>query len=105
MNKIKKIIVGIGIFISGLATKVLAVDMLEPPISMYAVDPGPRQTIGNTILKIGKIAVPIILFAIGLFVVLSKKITKRVKVIVVSTLAIVAILSVILMNYFSTMQK
>lgn len=93
MSKIKKFIVGIVIFISGLATKVLATDMIAP-ISMYAVDPGPSPR--ETIWKIVKIAIPVILFIIGLIVVLNKKIAKKVKAIVVSILAILLILSVIL---------
>ena len=103
MNKVKKVVIGIGAFISGIVSKVYAATFREPEvISMYAVDPGPKETIGNAVLKIGRIAIPVVLFLIGLFVVLSKKITKKVKVIVVSTLVIVAILSIILMNYILT---
>ena len=66
---------------------------------------GPRviePTIGEKISGIGKFAIPIILFLIGLFVILSKKITNKVKAIVVSVLVILAILGVMLMNYIST---
>ena len=101
MNKIKKVISSIGVFIIGMLSKVYAFgeDMI---VSMYAVDPGPRQTIGNTISRIGKIAIPVILFVIGLIVILNKKIAKKVKAIVISILVILAILSVVLMNYLST---
>ena len=103
MNKVKKVATGIGVFISGIVSKVYAATFREPEvISMYAVDPGPKETIGNAVLKIGRIAIPVVLFLIGLFVVLSKKITKKVKAIVVSALVIVAILSIILMNYILT---
>lgn len=100
MNKMKKVILSIGTFLVGMISKVYA-------FGANAVDPAygvPRaiQPIENSILKIGKITVLVILFVIGLFVVLSKKLTKKVKIIVVSTLAILAILSVFLMNYFST---
>lgn len=97
MNKIKKVLTGIGLSFAGLASKVYAI------VSMYAVDPGPTnsvKTIWDSI--IGKVAIPVVLFIIGLFVVLSKKITKKVKAIVVSALVIVAILSIILMNYILT---
>ena len=110
MNKVKKVATGIGVFISGIVSKVYAATFREPEnISMYAVDPGPKETIGNAVetienavLKIGSIAIPVVLFLIGLFVVFSKKITKKVKAIVVSALVIVAILIVILMNYILT---
>ena len=97
MNKLKKVIVGIGIFICGLATKVLASDMMMT-VSMYAVDPGPKQVMS----KSWKLVIPFILFFIGVFVILSKKITRKVKAIVVSILIALAIFSVILMNYLST---
>ena len=102
MNKVKKIATGIGVFFSSLITKVYAIDprALEP-ISMYAVDPGPEtrvRTIWDSISKIGKIAIPVVLFVIGLFVILSKKITKKVKVIVISVLVILAILGYVIMN-------
>jgi predicted permease len=70
---------------------------------MYGVSPGPKQTVLETILKIGKIVVPIILFVIGLFVMLREKTTKKVKIIVVSTLVILAIISIILINYLNSM--
>jgi hypothetical protein len=101
MNKIKKIAVGIGIYISGLAKKVFAYELIITP--MYGVSPGPKQTVLETILKIGKIVVPIILFVIGLFVMLREKTTKKVKIIVVSTLVILAIISIILINYLNSM--
>ena len=101
MNKVKKVLTGIGITFAGLISKVYAT-----VVSMYAVDPGPRtsqvKTVWDSISKIGKIVIPVVLFVIGLFVVLSKKITKKIKAIVVSALVIVAILSVILMNYILT---
>lgn len=105
MNKMKKIISSIGVFIIGIISKVYAIGP-DTIVSMYAVDPGPVKKIPSivaTISKIGKVAVPIILFVIGLFVVFSKKTTNKIKVVVVLTLTILAIISVILMNYFSTM--
>lgn len=101
MNKVKKVLTGIGITFAGLISKVYAIGD-TPTISMYAVDPGPEtrvRTIWDSISKIGKIAIPVVLFVIGLFVVLSKKITKKVKAIVVAVLIVLAILGYILMNY------
>ena len=102
MNKLKKVISSIGVFIIGMISKVYAIgpDMI---VSMYAVDPGPRQTIGQTILKIRKITVPVILFVIGLFVILSKKITKKVKAIVISILVALGIIGTVLINFLSDM--
>ena len=106
MNKIKKVGTSFIIFISGMISKVWAIDRpYGMVISEYAVDPGRYakvQTIGDTISKIGKIAIPIVLFVIGLFVVLSKKITKKVKVTVISVLIVFAILGYVLMNYIAT---
>ena len=106
MNKVKKVLTGIVLAFAELVSKVYASDI----ISLYAVeDPGryeyeyeKAQTIGDTISKIGKIAIPIVLFIIGLFVLLSKKITKKIKVIVISVLVILAILGYVLMNYIAT---
>lgn len=104
MNKLKKVISSIGVFIIGMISKVYAIGP-DTIISMYAVDPGPspRQTIGETISKIGKITIPFILFVIGLFVILSKKITKKVKAIVISTLIILGVLAWTILNYFADM--
>lgn len=103
MNKVKKVAIGIGVFISSIVSKVYAATFREPKIiSMYAVDPGPKARVLNSISRIGKIAIPVVLFVIGLLVVLSKKLTKKVKAIVVSILVILAILGYVLMNYIAT---
>lgn len=106
MNKVKKVATSIGVFISGIVSKVYAANAGQKGVvTVYAVARGPeenhgqKETIGNAVLKIGRIAIPVVLFLIGLFVVFNKKITKKVKAIVISALVIVAILSVILMNY------
>lgn len=98
MNKLKKVISSIGVFIIGMISKVYAIGP-DTIVSVYAVDPGPRQTI----LKIGKITVPVILFVIGLFVILSKKITKKVKAIVISSLIALGILGTLLINFLVDM--
>ncbi len=98
MNKVKKVLTGIGLTFVGFISKVYASDI----ISMYAVDPGPKARVLDSISRIGKIAIPVVLFVIGLLVVLSKKLTKKVKAIVVSILVILAILGYVLMNYIAT---
>ena len=112
MNKIKKVFISIGAFFTGLISKVYAIDALMVEDKYGVFDPSmivtkygvfdPEPTIGEKILSVGKFALPIVLFFIGLFVVLSKKITKKVKTIVVSILIILAILGHVFMNYIAT---
>lgn len=110
MNKFKKIFASFGVFFTGMVSKVLAFDPAMMVEDKYGVfDPRMYETkygifeptIGEKISGIGKIALPLVLFIIGLFVVLSKKITKKVKLIVVSILIGLAIIGTIFMNYLS----
>lgn len=112
MNKIKKVFISVGVFITGLISKVFAGEidftMIEAKYGVvdintttmqkkYGVyDPGP--TTGEKISHIGKFAIPVVLFAIGLLVILSKKMTKKVKAIVVPFLALLAMGGYVLMN-------
>ena len=110
MNKIKKVFISFGAFFTGLVSKVFAVDLVETKYGVF--DPRfvekkygifePEPTSGEKFLSVGKFAIPIILFVIGLFVVLSKKITKKVKAIVISALVLLGILGYVLMNYIAT---
>lgn len=111
MKKLKKVFMSFGVFITGLISKVLAVSISEQ--TKYGVfDPRmvedkygvfePTPTMGEKISIVGKFAIPIVLFVIGLFVILNKKITKKVKAIVISVLVALTILGVILMNYISS---
>lgn len=110
MNKIKKVFVSFGAFFIGLVSKVFAASASMVQDKYGVFDPGmyetkygifePEPTIGERVLSVGKFALPIILFIIGLFVVLSKKLTKKVKAIIVSIFVILAILGYVLMNYF-----
>ena len=107
MNKIKKVFIGFGVSVTSFISKTFAVDIKYGIVDpyMYETKYGvfePEPTIGERILSIGKFALPIVLFFIGLFVVLSKKLTKKVKAIVVSVLIALAILGYILMNYIAT---
>ena len=97
MKKLKKVFMSLGIFMTSLISKVSAISLTKQ--TKYGVF---EPTMGEKISSIGKIALPIILFVIGLFVVLSKKITKKVKAIVVSVLIVLAVLGYILMNYIAT---
>ena len=110
MKKLKKLFISFGIFITGVISKVSAVSISEQ--TKYGViDPDMiisetkygvfEPTMGEKISNIGKFAIPIVLFIIGLFVIISKKITNKVKAIVISVLVILAILGVMLMNYIS----
>lgn len=99
MNKVKKVLTGIGITFAGLISKVYAIrDTPAPVVSLYAVNPGPETRVRILWDSISKIAIPVVLFVIGLFVVLSKKITKKVKAIVVAVLIVLAIFGYILMK-------
>lgn len=111
MNKIKKIFTSFGMFFTGMVSKVLAFNpamMIEDKYGVF--DPRMVEmkygifepSIGEKFSRIGKIALPLVLFIIGLFVILSKKITKKVKTIAVSILIILAVFGYILMNYIAT---
>ena len=103
MKKTKKVLVSFTALVSGLVSKVFATMAVDPKYGSVETKYGIFEpTIGEKISGIGKFAIPIILFLIGLFVILSKKITNKVKAIAVSVLVILAILGVILMNYIST---
>lgn len=112
MNKIKKVFINIGAFFTGLISEVYAVDALMVEDKYGVFDPQmyetkygifePELTIGEKILSIGKFTLPIVLFFIGLFVILSKKITQKTKIIVVSILVILAILGYAIINYIAT---
>lgn len=62
---------------------------------------GGEPLVRKDLFEVMKFAIPIILFIIGVFVILSKKITKKTKAIVISTLVVLAIFGVILMEYIS----
>ena len=106
MKKLKKVLVSFGALVVGLVSKVFAVMVktmtIEPKYGIFETKYGVIEpTMGEKISSVGKVVVPIILLGVGLFVILSKKITNKVKAIVVSILAILGILCVILLNYLS----
>ena len=99
-NRIKKILVSIQVFFLSMISKVFALSVYDIQTD-YGI-----QTVPSPIEKafsIGKFVLPIILFVIGLFVIVSKKITKKVKAIVISTLIILGVLAWTILNYFADM--
>ena len=111
MNKLKKVFASLSVFFGSMISKVLAFDpammvedkygvidprMYEPP--KYGIF---EPTIGEKISRIGKIALPLVLFIIGLFVILNKKMAKKVKIITISTLLAIGILGWIILNYIA----
>ena len=110
MNKIKKIFTSFGMFFTSMVSKVLAFDLARTVEMKYGIiEPSLidikygvlEPTIGEKISGIGKIALPLVLFIIGLFVLLSKKITKKVKVITISILLTIGIIGWIVLNYIA----
>ena len=111
MKRMKELMISIGAFITSTATKVYAEELeviedkygvFDPEVTTkYGPPPEPVQTTGQKILGAGKFALPILLFIIGIFVVINKTLTKKVKIIIVSALAILAVAGYIIMNYFS----
>ncbi len=102
-SKIKKILVSSQLFFIGMISKVFAISPYE-----IQTDYGIQTAYGIEIspiykgVRIGKAILPVILFIIGLCVILSKKITKKVKAIVISALVLLGILGYVLMNYIAT---
>ena len=101
-SKIKKVLISIQLFFMGIASKVFAVSAADLKVYEVQTEYGIEISPIEKGLRLGKLILPVILFVIGLFVILSKKITKKVKAIVISVLIIIAILGYILMNYIST---
>ena len=103
MSKIKKLFIILGVFIAATFTKIGCLISRADHIDLlYGPPQDPQPTTGEVILKITKPAILVVVFIIGLFVILSKKITKKAKVIAVSILIILAILGYVLMNYIAT---
>ena len=110
MNKIKKIFTSFGAFFTSMVSKVSAFDLAMMVEDKYGVmDPRMYETkygifeptIGDRISGLGKTALPLVLFIIGLFVILSKKITKKIKVITISILLAIGALGGIVLNFIS----
>ena len=99
MNKLKKICISLVGFFIGVISKVSAISLDPSRIELkYGVFEPEEPTIGEKILSIGKVALPAILFIVGVFVILSRKLTKKVKAIIVCVLITLAIFAYILMR-------
>lgn len=95
-SKIKKILVSIQMFFLGVISKVFAISVHDIQTD-YGI-----ETVSSPIEKtfsIGKFLLPIILLIIGLFVIISKKITKKVKAIIISSLIVLGTLGWVILNY------
>ena len=102
-SRIKKILVSIQVFFLSMISKVFALSPYD-----IQTDYGIQTVYGietpiEKAFSIGKFIVPIILFVIGLVVIISKKITKKVKIIIISTLMILGALAWTILNYFPDM--
>ena len=110
MNKIKKIFISLGAIIISAFTKICGLisraalgpmqALYGPPQEQDLYGPPPLTT-GETLSKIAKPIILVVIFIIGLFVILNKKITKKVKAIVIFVLIILGILGYVLLNYIS----
>lgn len=100
MNRIKKVFISLSLFLTNIITKVYAISVVD---TLYGVSEPkePTPTIWEKIIGIGKILMPIIFFVVGVFVIINKKITKKVKAIVISILIILGNLAWIILNYFA----
>lgn len=105
-SRIKKILVSIQVFFLSMISKVFALSVYD-----IQTDYGIQTAYGIEIVpspiekafSIGKFILPLILFVIGLVVVISKKITKKVKTIIISSLIILGVIAWTILNYFSDM--
>lgn len=100
MKKIKKILGSLGIFLVGLKSKVLA---SYPQIQEKFVEVKYgtfEPTIAEKFSIIAKIVLPIILFFIGLGVILSKKLSKKIKTIIIVVFICVGILAITFIKRF-----
>ena len=106
-SKIKKILISIQVFFTGITSKVFATSISELNShgiqTEYGIEIAPMYGIEESPieegLRLGKIILPVLLFIIGLFVIFSKKLTKKVKAIIISALILLVILGYLLMNY------
>lgn len=90
-NRIKKILVSIQVFFLSMISKVFALSDYDIKLqTAYGIERNPSPI--EKAFSIIKFFLPIILFIIGLFIVISKKITKKVKTVIILSLIILGIL-------------
>jgi len=103
MNKIKKIVSSIGVFIISIISKVYAI---VPDKKVLTSEPVKKteQTIVESTIKIGKITIPIVLFILILLVAFNKNTTKRVKFLMILALTLLGVLGWAIMNFIAGIQ-
>ena len=102
-SRIKKILVSIQVFFLSMISKVFALSPYDIQTDYGIQTAYGIETPIEKAFSIEKFIVTIILFVIGLVVIISKKITKKVKIIIISTLMILGALAWIILNYFADM--
>ena len=102
-RRIKKILPSIQVFFLSMISKVFALSPYDIQTDYGIQTAYGIETPIEKAFSIEKFIVPIILFVIGLVVIISKKITKKVKIIIISTLMILGALAWIILNYFADM--
>ena len=99
-SRIKKILVSIQVFFLGMISKVFAISTYDIQTDYgIQIDPTPIERT----FSIEKFILLVILFIIGVFVIISRKITKKVKMIVISILISLGITGTLLMSFLSDM--
>ena len=106
MNKLKKVFFSFVAFFSGLVSTVSA-DYLNSTYEVVGKESQAKYGVAEPTLiekmpNVWEFAFLVIIFIIGLFVILNKELTKKVKIIVVSFLVILALLGYMFMNYIET---
>ena len=94
-SRMKKILVSIQVFFLSMISKVFALSVYDMQTD-YGIENVPSPI--ENAFSIGKYILPVILFVIGLVVVISKKITKKAKIII-SSLIILGVLAWTILNY------
>ena len=110
MSKLKKIFISLGVFITSSFTKIFGIISRGEEVNyianpLYGPPGEPQPTTGELLTKmftiIAKPLFIVVVFIIGLIVVLNKKMTKKVKAIVISILILLAILGYVLISSIS----
>lgn len=64
-------------------------------------NPQVNQSLISKMFSFGKIAVPFVLFIVGIVVLISKRISKKFKLLIIALLIILSVIVFLLMDYFS----
>ncbi len=94
MKRLSKIFVLMGSFYTLICSRVFGIPTPNDVIPLYGIA---EPSIGDEVTRAVPIFLPIVLFVIGLYVFINKKIDKNVKIILISLFAITATI-IILIN-------